>query len=147
MTDETKVKKTRKKKAFKDGQAPAVRKRAAAKKAKSRADANHERTNGGKSSQSVVNTEKYQYERVVVETADGKKRHTADKGDRLAVALRPVSLADLHKIAKTYDIDPRKYADRNPGLQRMAIGNALRGVVRKGTTVEVAGKKIASLGD
>lgn len=130
-----------KKKAFKDGQAPAV------KKAKAKKAANRKRDEAmtGKDSNSVVNTERYQYEKVVVEGPDGKKRHTADNADRLAAALRETPLKDLLKIAKGHGIDVAKYSERNVGLQRMAIGNALRGVIRKGTTVEIGGKKIASL--
>ena len=50
-----------------------------------------------------------------------------------------VSIPNLYAIAADNDIDPAKYEHLNNGMQRMNIGNRLRGRLRKGLDVTIDG--------
>lgn len=68
-------------------------------------------------------------------------------GDRLDVAIRDALEGDeasLTKIAKANNI-PYVWQALNRGLQRMNLSNVLRARVKRGESVDVLGKKIASL--
>lgn len=72
----------------------------------------------------------------------GKEKHC---GDDVAVAMKEFTTDDkgkliedkLHKVAKDNKIDMEKYAGMNPGMQRMNIGNILRGKINRGEKVKV----------
>lgn len=83
-----------------------------------------------------------------------KTVYAAVKGDKI-LAVGPDELAVAFKaylsedpearfklVCKANGIDPTKYAGRNFGLQRMALGNELRNRVKKGTAVTVGGQVI-----
>lgn len=95
---------------------------------------------------SVIDTTKYadRYKQNDTKTASGRKG--IDVGDRIAKALRGLDVKAVVKAVKDNGgtVNPN-WEKLNPGLARMAAGNVLRGLVRKGTTVEVEGTKIASL--
>jgi hypothetical protein len=59
-------------------------------------------------------------------TPSGRK--SIDSNDKVAKALRGKSLDEVIAIAKKNDIDVKKYAHLNAGMQRMNIGNKLRGL-------------------
>lgn len=66
----------------------------------------------------------------VVISADGN--HSLDCGDDLAKQLRGKTLDDVYKIAAKYTKEPEttlraKYKHLNVGMQRMNLGNRIRG--------------------
>lgn len=67
----------------------------------------------------------------VVEVADGRK--VQDNGDAVAKKLREAAQEDLYKVAaeavgeETAAEWKARYAHLNPGMQRMNVGNKLRG--------------------
>lgn len=86
--------------------------------------------------------------------------HNDTCGDRVALALKEATqkvVADtsedgqggtrtvldvdaLWAIAKANGVDYSKYKDMNNGQKRMNVGNKLRGMVRDGLSVKIAGK-------
>ena len=74
--------------------------------------------------------------------------HNDSCGDDVAGALTEatmngdgkVSLSALSDVAKANEIDPTKYNHLNNGMQRMNIGNCLRGRLRKGFDVVIGDK-------
>jgi sRNA-binding protein len=61
-----------------------------------------------------------------------------DCGDSLAVKLRGLSLDDVYKLASKELREPQtalraKYAHLNVGMQRMNLGNRIRGAMAEGT--------------
>jgi hypothetical protein len=77
--------------------------------------------------------------------------HNDTCGDRVALALKDAttkvvenrSVLDvdaLRKIAKDNGIDFAPYEHLNNGQKRMNVGNKLRGLVRDGEPVKIAGK-------
>jgi len=94
----------------------------------------------------VIARDKYKYEATEIKTADGKKKKVVDNGDRVSAALRGLSADEVVKVAKANGIEIKdSWANLNEGMRRMAAGNALRGVVRSGKSIDVNGKKVASL--
>ncbi len=95
----------------------------------------------------VINRDKYKYDGYELKTKDGKKKRGRDNGDRIAEATRGLSADDVIKAVKANggEANP-KWDSLNEGMKRMAAGNALRAIVRSGKTVEVGGKRVASLG-
>ncbi len=72
------------------------------------------------------NTEKY----VTVSTAKGGKSQAC--GDPVSMALAGATLEEVRSVGEAFGItDWQKYEQRNPGQQRMMIGNRIRGVVAK----------------
>lgn len=129
VTDEAPAKSKKARKARGKVKKPAKRARAA--------------TNGG--GKSVVDTEKYQYEKADAKTAGG--RRCVDNADRVASMLRGKSIDDIRAIFKANKLEFRSnWDDLNPGLVRMSAGNVLRGLVRKGTSIKIDNKSVASLG-
>lgn len=68
-------------------------------------------------------------------TASGTK--SLNNGDPVAVALEGLTLAEVQSLANSFigenDFGTR-YAKLNPGMQRMNIGNRMRGAINKATT-------------
>lgn len=114
-----------------------------AKGSKKKAAKAAETKNGG----DVIDRSKYTYETSEIKTADGKKKKVRDNGDRVAEAIRGM---DADAVVKALKANGGKVNDAwsklNAGMRRMAAGNALRALVRAGTTVEIGGKRVASLG-
>lgn len=76
----------------------------------------------------------------------GKTRHSAGNGDAVATALLHVSNDKLDTIAranKVPDFVGREFV--NQGQRRMALGNRLRGMVRKGDPVVIGEHSIRKL--
>lgn len=82
---------------------------------------------------SVISKEKAATYKVSdVKTASGKRK-SVDNDDKVAKALRGKSVDDLAKIASKNKLGDRFKTWRgnlNEGMVRMAIGNALRAMVR-----------------
>jgi hypothetical protein len=57
-------------------------------------------------------------------------------GDDLAQRLRGVDAAKLRALAEANGVWMRDYAGLNPGMRRMAVGNRLRALVRRGAKVK-----------
>lgn len=77
--------------------------------------------------------------------------HDDTCGDRVALALKDAttkvvdnrSVLDvdaLWAIAKANGVDYSRYVGLNNGQKRMNVGNKLRGLIRDGGTVKIAGK-------
>jgi hypothetical protein len=66
-------------------------------------------------------------------------------GDQIASALfhacrtqdGKTDLVKLRAIAQANGVDHAKYAGLNPGMQRMNIGNRLRGMAQRGEAIEI----------
>lgn len=77
----------------------------------------------------------------------GKLRHTGDEiGTALAAfvldAKKNLDVDKLAEVASANGIDLSKYAARNKGMQRMTVGNILRGLHNKGLEVTIGDTKI-----
>ena len=84
-----------------------------------------------------VDKDKYQKAR----TASGTK--SLNNGDEVAVALEGLTLGECQDLADSFigDNDFRtRYAKLNPGMQRMNIGNRIRGAVSKATVTNDKGE-------
>lgn len=75
-----------------------------------------------------------------VRTASGKP--SIGVKDAIGEALKGKSADDLAKVAKENDIDFKRWADLNPGMQRMNLGNMLRSRAHRGLRVIVLGKTV-----
>lgn len=88
------------------------------------------------------------YTRTKFKGADGKSKHSAGNGDAVAQALLGAGPDDLRSIAADNGLSERmsKYEkSTNPGQYRMNLGNMLRGMVRKGTHVNIGGVTVEGL--
>lgn len=77
----------------------------------------------------------------------GATRHTGDEiGTALAAFVlddkKVLDLDKLAQVATANGIDLSKYASRNRGMQRMTVGNILRGLHNKGQEVTIGDTKI-----
>lgn len=65
-------------------------------------------------------------------------------GDFIAVALSKVGedgVEALASVKKENGIEPTRWANFNPGMQRMNLANVLRGMYLKGETITILGKQ------
>lgn len=69
--------------------------------------------------------------------AEKYKATGGHNGDAIAVALK--ASPDFVKVAAENNIDLSKWAHLNKGMQRMAVGNVLRGMAKKGTAITIDG--------
>jgi len=77
-----------------------------------------------------------QYEAYKALTTDGATKRSIDKGDNVAVLLRPLTLSDVYETvssaANTSVADLReRFSHLNPGMQRMNLGNMFRRALRE----------------
>ena len=95
----------------------------------------------------IIDRDRYKYERHEIKLEGGKNKKVRDNGDRVAEALRGMTPDDVVKAVRDNGGEVKEnWKNLNPGLRRLAAGNALRAIVRSGKTVEVGGKRVASLG-
>ncbi len=76
----------------------------------------------------------------------GAKRHSAGNGDAVATALLHVSNEKLDTVARKNDVEDfvgREFV--NAGQRRMALGNRLRGKVRRGEPAVIGEFEIKKL--
>lgn len=99
---------------------------------------------------SIIDREKYNYDRVKVQDKEGKTRYSYSKGDAVARAMLGMDHEDLVKIVKGNKVlDERigRHADKpaNSGQFRMMVGNSIRALVKRGTPVKVGKHTISDL--
>lgn len=98
--------------------------------------------------QPMIDRSKYKYDPIsYTDPKTGKKRRSLGNGDAVARAMLGLSADDLVTVCKANGLDElaAKKDAINPGQFRMMVGNALRGLVRKGTAVNVGDHEITSL--
>lgn len=76
-----------------------------------------------------------------VKTGSGKRR-AVDNNDRVASALRGLSEREWKKVASENKIKVKNFDTLNAGLRRLALGNALRRVMRVEGKMTVLGKTV-----
>jgi hypothetical protein len=69
----------------------------------------------------------------------GKDGHN---GDPIAVALAGISIEQLPDVAVKNGLDFSKWAHLNKGMQRMNLGNKLRGMHNQGKAVTIGNEEI-----
>ena len=89
------------------------------------------------------------YQPYAIKREDGSLFRSKDNGDKIAVALRGMTLAELKAVAKENGVSEQTNAliksGKSLGQVRMALGLRLRGFVRSKIEVSVNGKQIKSL--
>jgi len=96
----------------------------------------------------LLDTKKYNYERVKHTDSEGKTRHTTSNGDAMAVALRGLTLSEVEDVARRNGVPEAsldKWSHLNAGMRRMNMGLALRKIVKGGTPVHVGDHTVTSL--
>lgn len=73
-------------------------------------------------------------------TKSGKPSIGVD--DQITDALKGQGIEELKKVCAENKLDYQDWAHLNPGMQRMCVGNRLRGMARKGQRVVVLGEVI-----
>ena len=84
-----------------------------------------------------------------------KAKYAAQGGnntDPIAKALTSLWLASPEMQQEAYvdtcrdnGLDPQRWAHLNPGMKRMNLGNVLRGMIRNGESVKIAGQEFSKL--
>lgn len=89
----------------------------------------------------------YDYKTLKVRGASGKIHYSRGVADAVAKAclLFYANGGKPGELVKTNELDVAAKGDRNPGLFRMAIGNALRAKVRAGTPVKIGKVRVEKL--
>jgi hypothetical protein len=100
-----------------------------------------------KKSKATIPAGDYDYKTLKVrDEKTGKVRHSTGTGDAIAKAMLLFVAAGGTAAKAAKDNDLKMKADgRNEGLFRMAVGNALRGLVRNGTPVKIGKITIKTL--
>jgi hypothetical protein len=80
-----------------------------------------------------------QYEAYKALTTEGETKRSIDKGDAVALRLRPLILtsvyADVSNVTGTSIADLlARFSHLNPGMQRMNLGNMMRRALREAAT-------------
>lgn len=102
-----------------------------------------------KKDKTTIAASEYDYATTKVVGKDGKTKASIGNGDAVQRAMLKFSAAgkDLMQLVRanklTDRLDEKKYD--NKGLFRMALGNALRGLVRNGTHVVIGDVTVKSL--
>lgn len=98
---------------------------------------------------SKIDRAKYNYETTKVRDKDGKVRHSAGNGDAIASAMLGMTHDDMVATVKANGLNDKmaKHITGavNTGMFRMALGNVLRGLVRKGTPVTIGAHTVKKL--
>lgn len=95
---------------------------------------------------SVVDTDRYEYDKIRVRDKSGKIRHSANNGDAIAKAML-VHLASGGTIEQVIRANKLKVEAKatNPGLLRMRVGVSLRAIVKGGEPVQIGKQSVKSL--
>lgn len=99
-----------------------------------------------KGAASVVDTSRYDYDKIKVRDKSGKVRHSANNGDAVAKALL-VHLAGggtIDQVIKANKLEV-KTKGKNAGLVRMSVGVALRGLINNGTAAKIGKLDVKTL--
>lgn len=73
----------------------------------------------------VVDKEKY------VAGISGSNKRTLNNGDPIATALNGMTLEEVEQLAQKLKVEHNDYTHLNVGMQRMNIGNKIRGAINK----------------
>lgn len=76
-------------------------------------------------------------------TGSGKRR-AVDNNDKVASAMRGLTEKEWVRVAKENKVTVRNFDKLNPGLRRLALGNALRRILRTDGEIKVLGHKVAA---
>lgn len=76
-----------------------------------------------------------------VKTGSGKRR-AVDNNDKVATALRSLNEREWKRIAAANKVRVKNFDKLNAGLKRLALGNALRRVMRVEGKIDVLGKSV-----
>lgn len=76
-----------------------------------------------------------------VKTGSGKRR-AVDNNDKVAAALRGLNEKEHGRVAKENKIKIKNFDTLNVGLRRLALGNALRRLMRTDKKISVLGKTV-----
>lgn len=98
----------------------------------------------------MIDRDKYAYDPIRYTDASGKTRHSVGNGDALARAMLGMDTEAILKATKANGLGAlvekhRNNKKINQGHLRMLCGNALRALIRKGTSVVVNGVEIKKL--
>ena len=66
----------------------------------------------------------------------GSGKRTKNNGDAIATALNGMTLEEVEQLATRMKVEHNDYTHLNVGMQRMNIGNAIRGAVNKAEKAE-----------
>jgi hypothetical protein len=77
-----------------------------------------------------------QYEAYKTQTTEGTTKRSIDKGDAVALQLRPLALMSVYATVSNATGSPiadllERFQHLNPGMQRMNLGNVLRRTLRE----------------
>ena len=77
-----------------------------------------------------------QYEAYKTLTTEGETKRSIDKGDSVALQLRPLTLEQVYKMVAAHSTTSiadllERFSHLNPGMQRMNLGNMLRRSLRE----------------
>lgn len=76
-----------------------------------------------------------------IKTGSGKRR-AVDNNDKVASVLRGLNEREWKKVSNENKIKVKNFDTLNPGLRRLALGNALRRVMRVEGKITVLGKTV-----
>lgn len=74
-------------------------------------------------------------------TGSGKRR-AVDNNDKVAGALRGLNEKQWAKVLRENKVTVKNFIKLNPGLRRLALGNALRRVMRENKRIVVLGRTV-----
>lgn len=84
-----------------------------------------------KSGGAIIDRDKYQYEKVTIVDAQGKRRTSHGNNDSVFRAMKKVTTTDgVRKLLKINGLADRAPSG-NSGTYRMSVGNSLRAVLRR----------------
>lgn len=97
------------------------------------------------SKKAVIKTSDYDYTVTRIRDKSGKLRHSTNNGDAVAKAML-LHIADGGTMAQVVKANKLSVKDGgNAGTYRMAIGVALRGLVRNGTPAQIGDVTVKTL--
>lgn len=76
-------------------------------------------------------------------TGSGKRR-AVDNNDKVASAMRGLTEKEWARVAKENKVTVRNFTKLNPGLRRLALGNALRRLLRVDGAIKVLGHRVSA---
>ena len=101
-----------------------------------------------KATGSLIDTAKYDYQRVSIRDKNGKVRHSAINGDAISKALlvHTAEGGTINGVIRDNGLTA-KFKDKggNAGTLRMSVGVALRAIVRSGEAVKIGKVTVKSL--
>lgn len=97
-----------------------------------------------KGDKSVINHDKYQYQRTRIKSDSGAVKTVVSNGDAVARALSYVGTKELDGLVRQHSL-PKPKATLNAGLRKMSVANSLRALVRGGVPTQIGDYIVKSL--